>query len=90
MASGPFRGAAMRTEHHVLAATSDLRDTAGIAKRIATLRARAALVGAQIVESYADDGGLELILTRWSLTRAFRDSEFDDLERTLDRMGAPA
>ena len=59
-------------------------------KRVATLRARAALVGAQLIESRSDDGRLELILTRWSLTRAFRDNELVGLERTLDRMGAPA
>ncbi len=56
-------------------------------KRIATCQARAALVGATLVEIPSDDGRPELILSRWALTRAF--SDLAELERTLDRMGAP-
>jgi hypothetical protein len=57
-------------------------------KRIATCQARAALVGATLTEIPDDTGHPELILSRWALTRAFRD--LAELERTLDRMGAPA
>lgn len=57
-------------------------------KRVETAKARAALVGATVVEIPSDDGRPELILSRWALTRAFRD--LAELERTLDRMGAPA
>lgn len=56
-------------------------------KRIATVTARAALVGATLVEIPDDTGQLELILSKWALTRAFRD--LDELDLTLDRMGAP-
>lgn len=57
-------------------------------KRIATLQARAALAGATLIEISDDKGRPELILSRWALTRAFRD--FDELDATLTRMGAPA
>ena len=53
-------------------------------KRIATAAARAALFGATLVELPDDGGQLELILSRWALTRSFRD--LDELEATLDRM----
>jgi hypothetical protein len=56
-------------------------------KRAATCKARAALLGATIVEVPNDAGRPELILSRWALTRAF--VELDELESTLDRMGAP-
>lgn len=57
-------------------------------KRIATCQARAALVGATVIEIPGDNGRPELILSRWALTRAF--SDLAELERTLDRMEAPA
>ncbi len=57
-------------------------------KRIATLRARAALIGAMVIDSHDDLGRRVWILTRWSLTRAF--ASLDDLEALLNRMGAPA
>lgn len=61
---------------------------ADVRKRIATCQARAALVGATVVEIPCDNGRPELILSRWALTRAFND--LAELECTLDRMGAPA
>lgn len=56
-------------------------------KRVGTAHARAALIGAVIVETHDDRGRPEWILTRWSLTRAFAD--LAELEDVLDRMGAP-
>lgn len=43
------------------------------AKQLATLRARAALAGAELVAIEADDGGAELLLTRGATTQRFRD-----------------
>ena len=57
-------------------------------KRVATCKARAALLGATLTEIVNDAGQPELILSRWALTRAF--SNLAELERILDRMGAPA
>jgi hypothetical protein len=54
---------------------------------MATCQARAALVGATVIEVLDDSGRPEFILSRWALTRAFGDLE--ELECTLDRMGAP-
>lgn len=59
-------------------------------KVIATLKARAALVGAQLLEIESDEGRPVLILTRWALTRAFSTDELQALDRTLTLMGAPA
>lgn len=59
-------------------------------KSIGTLKARAALTGAQLIEIEGDDGRPVLILTRWALTRAFTWDELDALDRTLTLMGAPA
>jgi hypothetical protein len=67
--------------------TQTIASPADTRKRIATCQARAALVGATVVEIPSDDGRPELILSRWALTRAF--SDLAELERTLDRMGAP-
>ena len=63
-------------------------DQALLAKRVATARARAALVGATLIEMPDDAGRPEWLLTRWTLTRAFHD--LSELETLLDRMGAPA
>ena len=68
--------------------TQNIDAQADTRKRIATCRARAALVGATVVEIPSDNGRPELILSRWALTRAF--SDLAELEGTLDRMGAPA
>ena len=59
-------------------------------KAIDTLKARAALAGAQLLEIEGDDGRPVLILTRWALTRSFTGDEFDALDRTLTLMGAPS
>jgi hypothetical protein len=68
--------------------TLTIATPADAGKRIATCQARAALVGATVVEIPSDNGRPELILSRWALTRAF--SDVAELELTLDRMGAPA
>lgn len=53
-------------------------------KRVATAKARAALLGIVVHELRADDGGPEWIATRWALTRAFRS--VDELAAWLDRV----
>lgn len=69
------------------AATAEqLRDAQ--AKRQATATARAALIGAIVTPSHNDRGVPTWLLSRWSLCREFHS--LDDLERILDRMGAPA
>ena len=57
-------------------------------KRVATAIARAALIGATLVESVDDAGRREWILSRWAYTRGFDDLK--ELECVLDRMGAPS
>jgi len=57
-------------------------------KRIATSAARAALVGAVLVQSTGDDERPLLILTKWAMTRAFTVEELPALEKVLDAMGA--
>lgn len=59
-------------------------------KAIDTLKARAALTGAQLLEIEGDDGRPVLILTRWALTRSFTGDDLEALDRTLTLMGAPA
>ncbi len=59
------------------------------AKRLATSKARAALIGATLIEIEGDDGRPLFVLTRWSLTKSFDD--LADVERVLKRMaGGPA
>lgn len=43
------------------------------AKQLATLRAQAALAGAELVTIEGDDGDAELLLTRGAATRRFHD-----------------
>ncbi|MFZ2988087.1 hypothetical protein [Ideonella sp.] len=57
-------------------------------KRIATATARAALVGAVLVQSTADNERPLLVLTKWAMCRAFTVEELPALERVLDSMGA--
>ncbi len=63
-------------------------EQAQIEKRAQTARARAALIGATLVDMPDDAGRREWLLTRWTLTRSFH--HLGDLEKLLDRMGAPA
>jgi len=57
-------------------------------KQIATLKAQAALAGAQLVDIEGDDGRILLILTKWAMTRAFTVEELPELERVLGMMGS--
>lgn len=59
-------------------------------KRLATAQARAALIGATLVQIPADDGQPELILSWRALTRAFRLDELAQVEHVLDELRAPA
>lgn len=69
------------------AATGEqLRDA--LAKRQATAQARAALAGITLHVLTGDDGRPEYIATRWAMTKSF--SDLADVERWLDRVGAPA
>jgi hypothetical protein len=61
--------------------------TEALDKRQATATARAALIGAILTTSHDDRGRPTWILSRWSLTREM--SDIGDVERLLDRMGAP-
>lgn len=65
---------------------AQLRDA--LAKREATAKARAALIGAIVTPSHDDTGRPTWILSRWSLTREL--ARLDEVERLLDSMGAPA
>lgn len=65
---------------------AQLRDA--LAKREATAKARAALIGAILTPSHDDTGRPTWILSRWSLTREL--ASLDEVERLLDSMGAPA
>lgn len=56
-------------------------------KRLATLRARAALAGVTLINSRDEHGRPEWIATRWHLTRSL--SSLDEIEQWLDRVGAP-
>lgn len=58
------------------------------AKRLATLKARAALAGVMVLDSKDETGRPEWVATRWALTKAF--SSLDELAAWLDRIGAPA
>lgn len=58
--------------------------TAPADKRVATLRARAALQGIVMHDLKGDDGTPEYVVTKWALTRAFRS--LDELEAWLDRV----
>lgn len=59
-----------------------------LAKRQTTAQARAALAGITLHVVTGDDGRPEFIATRWALTKSF--SDIGDVERWLDRVGAPA
>jgi hypothetical protein len=72
----------MRTEHQTLAANSELHDAAGLGKRVATLRARAALAGFELVEMA--DGSF--VIARWTLTRAL--ANLAAVEAFLAQVGA--
>jgi hypothetical protein len=54
-------------------------------KRVATLKARAALAGYQLLITTGPAGGAELVLVRWGRMRAFADAE--GVERFLSRVG---
>lgn len=54
------------------------------AKRLATLIARAALVGVIVHRSESDFGGEEFIASRWALTKSF--NTLDALEAWLNRV----
>lgn len=54
------------------------------AKRLATLIARAALVGVIVHRIETDFGGEEFIASKWALTKAF--STIDALEAWIDRV----
>lgn len=70
-----------------MSATADqLRDA--LAKREATLTARACLIGAVVTPVKDDRGGPAWIISRWALTREL--STLDELDALLTRMGAPA
>lgn len=58
------------------------------AKRLATAKARAALIGATLVDIEGDDGRPEYICTKWALTKSF--DNLDDVERLLARMEGKA
>jgi hypothetical protein len=63
-------------------------------KRLATAKARAALLGVELHDTQGDTGERVLIATKtaWAMTRAFEGpSALADVERWLDRMeGRPA
>lgn len=61
-------------------------DTRSSTKRLATCKARCALVGVVLHELTGDDGQPEYVVTqtRWALTRAFRS--LDELEAWLPRL----
>lgn len=61
-----------------------------LAKRIATFKARAALAGSVLHETTDDGGRPLLVLSRWSMTKAFTIDELDALDRVLALMGQPA
>lgn len=54
------------------------------AKRLATLKARAALQGIVLHDLEGDDGAPEYVVSRWAMTRAFRS--LDELETWLERV----
>jgi hypothetical protein len=58
-------------------------------KRLATLRARAALAGVTVHVSDNDAGRVEYVVSHqaWALTKAL--ASLNDLEHWLDRVGAP-
>ena len=56
-------------------------------KRWATLQARAALVSVTASLLEMDDGRVQVVASRWALTRAF--ISLDEFQRWLDTMGAP-
>ena len=76
-----------RTEAHK---QTDSRDCAAslheaqIAKRLASAKARAALLAGSVIESEDDHGRTVYLLTRWAYTREF--SSLPDLCAVLDRM----
>lgn len=53
-------------------------------KRLANLKAIAAFAGITVFEIDSDFGGVELVATRWSLTKSFRD--LDELADWLSRV----
>ena len=56
------------------------------AKEIATLKARAALVGVEMHVIEGDRGTLVFVMTKWSLTRQL--STVEEVETFLTRAGA--
>lgn len=77
------QGRAVRTD--VTDGTASQADTA---KRLATLRARAALAGVQLFTIDGDNGRPLYVVTRWALTRSF--DELEAIATWLDLIGAPA
>lgn len=59
--------------------------TAGDEKRLATLRARAALAGITLHVMEGDAGRPQYIVSRWALTKAL--DSLEDLQAWLDRVG---
>jgi hypothetical protein len=59
-------------------------DEASHEKRLATAKARAALLGATLVAIDSDNGKPQFVLTKWALTKCFDD--ISDVEQTLSRM----
>lgn len=57
-------------------------------KRLATAQARAALAGVTVALIEGDNGGPELIASRWALTKRF--SDLAELETWLDRVTGEA
>lgn len=55
-------------------------------KRFSTARARAALIGATLIQIDDDRGDPVFIVSKWELTRELHD--LDAVERWLDRAGA--
>ena len=53
-------------------------------KRLATLAARAALMGVTVYRIETDAGGEEFVASRWALTKAF--CNLDALEAWLNRV----
>lgn len=56
-------------------------------KRESTARARAALIGATLTRGENSTGRVVFVLSRWASTREL--NMLDEVERLLDRMGAP-
>lgn len=57
-------------------------------KRLSTAKARAALAGVELSVIEGDTGRLELVATRWSLTKRF--SDLAEVEAWLDRVAGVA